>query len=30
LTVEDWEALGKLRDSVRWTLRPRKTQPKED
>ena len=29
LAVEDWEALGKLRESVRWTLRPRKTQPKE-
>jgi hypothetical protein len=29
LAVEDWEALGKLRDSVKWTLRPRKTQPKE-
>ena len=27
--MEDWEALGKLRDSVKWTLRPRKTQPKE-
>ena len=29
LAVEDWEALGKLRDSVKWTLRPRKTQPKK-
>jgi hypothetical protein len=29
LAVEDWEALGKLRDSVKWTLRPRKTQPKQ-
>ena len=28
--MEDWEALGKLRDSVKWTLRPRKTQPKEE
>jgi len=28
LAVEDWEALGKLRKSVRWTLRPRKTQSK--
>jgi hypothetical protein len=25
--VEDWEALGKVRESVRWTLRPRKNQP---
>ena len=24
LAVEDWEALGKLRESVKWTLRPRK------
>jgi hypothetical protein len=24
LDVEDWEALGKVRESVRWTLRPRK------
>jgi hypothetical protein len=30
LTVEDWEALGKLRESVKWTLRPRKTQPKKE
>jgi hypothetical protein len=30
LAVEDWEALGKLRDSVKWTLRPRKNQAKED
>ena len=29
LAVEDWEALGKLRDSVKWTLRPRKAQPKK-
>jgi hypothetical protein len=28
LAVEDWEALGKLNESVRWTLRPRKTQSK--
>jgi hypothetical protein len=28
LAAEDWEALGKLRDSVKWTLRPRKTQSK--
>lgn len=25
LNVEDWEALGKMSESVRWTLRPRKT-----
>ena len=29
LAVEDREALGKLRDYVKWTLRPKKTQPKE-
>jgi hypothetical protein len=28
LAVEDWEALGKLNGSVRWTLRSRKTQSK--
>jgi hypothetical protein len=26
LAVEDWEAMGKLRESVRWTLRPKKPQ----
>ena len=26
LNIEDWEALGKMPESVRWTLRPRKTQ----
>ena len=26
LEVEDWEALGKMPESVRWILRPRKTQ----
>ena len=26
LNIEDWEALGKMPGSVRWTLRPRKTQ----
>lgn len=30
LAVEDWETLGKLRDSVKWTLRPRKKRVKED
>jgi hypothetical protein len=30
LAVEDWEALGKLKESVRWTLRPRKTSQKVD
>jgi hypothetical protein len=29
LAVEDWEALGKLRDSVKWTLRHRKNLAKE-
>ena len=24
LEVEDWEAMGKLRKSIRWTLRPKK------
>jgi hypothetical protein len=24
LAVEDWEPLGKLRESVKWTLRPRR------
>ena len=24
LAVEDWEGLGKLRESVKWTLRPRR------
>jgi hypothetical protein len=28
LAVEDWEALGKLRESVKWTLRPRKNKAK--
>jgi hypothetical protein len=28
--VEDWEALGKLRESVKWTLRPRTKLAKED
>ena len=28
LAVEDWEALGTLNASVRWTLRSRKTQSK--
>ena len=28
LAVEDWQAMGKLNESVRWTLRPRKTQSK--
>jgi hypothetical protein len=27
LAIEDWEAMGKLRESVRWTLRPKKPQP---
>ena len=26
LEVEDWEALGRMPESVRWILRPRKTQ----
>lgn len=30
LAVEDWEALGKLRESVKWTLRPRKKLAKEN
>jgi hypothetical protein len=29
LAVEDWEALGKLRESVKWTLRPRTKLAKE-
>ena len=29
LAVEDWEALGKLREFVKWTLRPRRVGPKE-
>jgi hypothetical protein len=28
LEVEDWEALGKLKNSTKWTLR-HKTNPKE-
>jgi len=27
LNVEDWEALGSIPESTRWTLRPRKTSP---
>jgi hypothetical protein len=30
LAVEDWEALGKLRESVKWTLRPRTKPAKEN
>jgi len=30
LAVEDWEALGKLRETVKWTLRPRTKLTKED
>jgi NAD(P)-dependent dehydrogenase (short-subunit alcohol dehydrogenase family) len=26
LEVEDWEALGKLRDSMKWTLRHKKSR----
>ena len=29
LNVEDWEALGKMPESARWTLRPKKTRTKE-
>jgi hypothetical protein len=29
LEVEDWEALGKLRDSLKWTLRHKKSLIKE-
>jgi hypothetical protein len=29
LNVEDWEALGKMPGSARWTLRPKKTRTKE-
>ena len=29
LAVEDWEALGKLRESVKWTFRPKKIKPKK-
>jgi hypothetical protein len=29
LEVEDWEALGKLRNSIRWTLRHKKNLAKE-
>ena len=29
LAVEDWEALGKLKGSVRWTLRPKKAKSKD-
>jgi uncharacterized Zn finger protein (UPF0148 family) len=29
VAVEDWEALGKLRNSVKWTLRPRTNLTKE-
>lgn len=29
LAVEDWEALGKLKESVKWSLRPRRAGPKE-
>jgi hypothetical protein len=28
LAVEDWEALGKLRESVKWTLRHRRNLAK--
>jgi hypothetical protein len=27
LEVEDWEALGKLKNSTKWTLRHKKTPP---
>lgn len=26
LNVEDWEALGRMPETVRWTLRPRKNR----
>jgi hypothetical protein len=29
LEVEDWEALGKLRNSVKWTLQHKKNVTKE-
>lgn len=29
LAVEDWEALGKLRNSAKWTLRHRKDAAKK-
>jgi uncharacterized Zn finger protein (UPF0148 family) len=29
LKVEDWETLGKLRTSIKWTLRHKKNPPKE-
>jgi uncharacterized Zn finger protein (UPF0148 family) len=30
LRLEDWEALGKLRDSAKWTLRPKNKKPETD
>ena len=30
LAVEDWEGLGKLRESVKWTLRPRTKLAEKD
>ena len=29
LEVEDWEALGKLKNSVKWTLRHKNNPPKK-
>ena len=29
LEVEDWQALGKLKDSVKWTLRYKNNPPKK-
>lgn len=28
LDIEDWEALGKMPESVRWVLRPRHDHPR--